>query len=151
MPSKVSRAGGILVGMSTGRPQLLGVDRPPCPRGHESRTLLDGHYRSPEGNDEGPRYRCVSLETGETLHRFTPTLRRRRAIGPDSHEDCVTCERPLGRNDGHITGRRFHYAVRDIAEMLVRVGHGELYRHIAKDIRRAGRSTHAVPRPHPAG
>lgn len=111
------------------------MERPPCPRGHESRTLLDGHYRSPDGNYERPRYRCVSLESGKTLHRFTPTLRPRRRITSDGHGECATCERPLHRNDGHITARRFGYAVKDIAEMLVRVGRGEFYRHIAKNIR----------------
>lgn len=113
--------------------------------GHESRTLLDGHYKSPDGNYERPRYRCVSLETGKTLHRFTPTLRRRRHIGPEAHTDCVTCERKLGRNDGQITARRFGYAVKDIADMLVRAGRGEFYRHIAESVRiQLGRVTPGI-------
>lgn len=126
--------------MRTGRPLSVNVERPACPRGHESRTLLDGHYRTPSGRFERPRYRCVSLG-GKTLHRFTSELPRRHERTAHGHAgECEACERPLRRNDGDITPRRFGYAVKDIAEILVRLGRGEIYRHLSEDVRtRLGR------------
>jgi hypothetical protein len=78
----------------------------------------------------------VDLTTGKTLHRFSAPMRRRhhRSSSGTPHV-CDACERPLRRNDGPVAPRRFGYAIRDIAEILVRVGRGEVYREIAADVR----------------
>lgn len=122
--------------MPPGRPLRADVERPPCPRNHEGRTRLNGHIKSPDGRYERPQYQCVPADPVIGKHSFTATLpvRHQVANGTGPHA-CEACERPLKRNEGLRTAIRFRYAIRDIAEILVRLGRGELYRDVSESVR----------------
>jgi hypothetical protein len=101
--------------MPRGRPLTVGVARPPCPRGHEGRTILDGHSKSRYADVERPRYRCVPKD-GSKRHPFVPEVRVRHTIAMDGqHVECSACERDLARNDGVRVGDAYEFAVPEIA------------------------------------
>lgn len=97
--------------------------------------LLNGHIKSPDKRFERPRYLCVPPD-GSDPHPFTVPMPVRHEIsnGSGPHE-CSACERPLRRNDGLRTATRFRYAIRDYAEMLVRLSQGALFRDVGEEIR----------------
>ena len=97
--------------------------------------LLNGHIQSPDKRFERPRYLCVPGD-GSAKHPFTVPLpiRHQLSNGTGPHE-CVACERPLRRNDGLRTPTRFRYAIRDYAEILLRLSQGALSRDVGKEIR----------------
>jgi hypothetical protein len=72
----------------------------------------------------------------EGNHVFTETLPRQR-----SHTgECLDCERPLARHEGHPAPRRLQFTTREIAQVLVRLGEGMSYRAAGRYARqRAGR------------
>jgi|PersoiStandDraft_1058852.scaffolds.fasta_scaffold01351_7 hypothetical protein len=47
------------------RPLTSGVERPPCPRGHDGIIYLDGRRKTTQGGFERTRFRCVPREAGE--------------------------------------------------------------------------------------
>lgn len=120
-----------------GRPPRLGVERPPCPVGHEGRILLDGHYTSRYAPVERSRYRCVPAD-GSGVHVFRPPLRTRHTITAGGvHQECDACERGLARNDGVRIGDAYEFAIREIAHCFVRLGHGGTYRGVSAELRTA--------------
>lgn len=152
MPWKVSRREGKVRAMAAmpapvatrargvpGRRPRLGVARPPCPRGHVGRVLLDGHTRSRHTPFDRPRYRCVPAD-GNRPHKFRPPLRTRHPASP-AHSECDACERELARNDGNRIGDGYEFAVREIAHCFMRLGQGATYRGVSEELRRGiGRS-----------
>jgi hypothetical protein len=110
------------------------VRRPPCPQAHAGRVLLDGHIRSPGGRFDRPRYRCLP-DVGNP-HVFTEPLPIRHDLGTPDEDECLSCGRHFGRNDGRRTPTRFGYAIYDIAEILIRLSRGENFREVASAVRK---------------
>jgi hypothetical protein len=105
------------------------VARPSCPRHPRSRVWLDGSYGPP--HRRRPRFHCV-----EGKHVFTEVLPRQRTHSGE----CLECERPLARYEGHPAPRRLRYTTREIAQVLSRLGEGMSYREAGRYLRRrAGR------------
>jgi hypothetical protein len=86
---------------------------------------LDGSYGPP--HRRRPRFHCV-----EGNHVFTETLPRQRTHSGE----CLDCERPFARHEGHPAPRRLRYTTREIANVLARVGEGMSYREAGRYLRR---------------
>ena len=127
-----------------GRPLTAGVKRPVCPKGHTGRIWLDGRRISGKGRFERTRWRCVPDEDrwfarrrlhGPHEHVFLAPLALRRETREGT--ECAACERPFERAEGLAGARHFSFAVREAATALVRIGRGDAYRRISRDLRRA--------------
>jgi hypothetical protein len=102
-------------------------------------VLLDGHIVSPDGRFDRPRYRCAPAD-GSARHVFTEPLPIRHDLATAHDDECLSCGRHFGRNDGRRTAIRFGYAIYDIAEILIRVSRGEAFRDVSESVRtRLGR------------
>ena len=119
--------------MPGGRPPTPNVERPRCPLGHEGAIQLSGHVRGRAGLYDRPRFRCMP-KSGGTPHKFQPDVRVRHEVH-GARIECDGCERPLGRRDGTRVGSGFEFAVREIADALVRVGQGSSYREASFAVR----------------
>lgn len=127
-----------------GRPLTAGVKRPVCPKGHTGRIWLDGRRISGKGRFERTRWRCVPDEDrwfarrrlhGPHEHVFLAPLALRRETREGT--ECAACERPFERAEGLAGAWHFSFAVREAATALVRIGRGDAYRRISRDLRRA--------------
>lgn len=119
-----------------GRPVMAGVARPECPKGHEGTVQLNGRRESKGGRFEKTRYRCLPSDRAEKAHDFIAPLAARRPAH-DHGLECESCERPFERTEGLASGWRYAFAVREVAEALVRAGRGGSYREISADLRRS--------------
>ncbi len=133
--------------MRLGRPLTSAVERPPCPEGHLGTVLLDGRRRSRDGRYERTRYRCAPDEghrqgrTGKGHHLpgehvFMAVLPARREHGGHPGE-CDACERAFGPTEGMPGAWHFSFTVREAATALVRLGRGDPYRAISRELRQA--------------
>ena len=108
------------------RPLTSGVERPPCPQGHDGLIYLDGRITSGLGHQRygRQRFRCIPKEPGERPHVFRLALAQRRLVmsQPGSGEECGHCERTFGRARGYAGAARFAFVVRQIATSLVLTG-----------------------------
>lgn len=106
-------------------------DLPSCPRpGHlDCRVVRDGRYGTPPRQ----RFRCVGPDG---FHRFVPELPRHAA-----HEDvCDACDSRVPTHRGPVTGRKYDFPLREVADALVAVGGGASYQQAALRARaRSGR------------
>lgn len=87
-----------------------------------------------DGLFERTRFRCVPHDRGERPHVYLGPLPGRRQRDPD-HRECPACERPFHRAEGLAGGLRFRFVVREIAIALARVGRGESYRRVSRQMR----------------
>jgi Probable Zinc-ribbon domain len=127
------------------RPLTPGVHRPPCPRGHRGRVVLDWRRLGPGGR-ERTRYRCVPGDAGEAPHRFWASAR-----GENHSRDgrCLTCLRAWRRGEGLPTCRGFQYVIGEAATTLASLGQGKTYRTTTREIHaklgRVGRDGRGLP------
>ncbi len=117
------------------RPLTSGVERPPCPRGHDGIIYLDGRRKTTQGGFERTRFRCVPREVGEKPHVYLGQMPRRKKRSAES--ECDACERVFARAQGYTGASHFAFVVREIATVLVKVGRGMAYREISRDMRDA--------------
>ncbi len=117
------------------RAKTPGIYRPPCPRGHEGSIQLDGRALTKDRLFERTRFRCVPNDRGEKEHVYRGQMPSRRA-GVGHNPECPHCERPFHRAEGLAGGWRFRFVVREIALALKRVGQGQTYRIISRDMRK---------------
>jgi hypothetical protein len=99
-----------------------------CPRAHEgSRIVRDGIQRS--GGRSKQRWRCT-LQDG-SFHRFLGVVSRTRA----TDDTCSRCENHIAPHEGPAAPAEFEYLIREIANALIEVGHGNTYTDVAKRVR----------------
>jgi hypothetical protein len=99
-----------------------------CPRAHEgSRIVRDGIQRS--GGRGKQRWRCT-LSDG-SYHRFLGVVSRTRT----TDETCSECENHIAPHEGPAAPAEFEYLIREIANALIEVGHGNTYTDVAKRVR----------------
>lgn len=129
-----------------GRPLTSDVPRPRCPRGDVGTIYLDGKNTSHNGRFERTRYRCVPAEARreprvkghyEGEHVFLGPLPARRESTGHSVGECPHCERVFARAEGLAGGSYFSFVLREVATALVRIGRGDPYRAISRDLRLA--------------
>ena len=95
------------------RPLTVGVERPPCPKGHDGIVYLDGRRKSAQGGFERTRFRCVPREAGEKEHVYLGRMPRRKTRAAES--ECGSCERVFARAQGYAGASRFAFVIREIA------------------------------------
>jgi hypothetical protein len=122
-----------------GRPLVADVARPNCPRGHQGAIHLIGRRLSKNGVFGKTRYRCAPTDRNEKRHDFLAPMSARRAAHQHAGAECPSCERAFGRAEGLATGWRYGFAVREVAEALVRAGRGDSYREVSADLRTANK------------
>jgi hypothetical protein len=99
-----------------------------CPRAHHgARIVRDGIQRS--GGRSKQRWRCT-LQDG-SFHRFLGVVSRTRAVD----QTCSECENHIAPHEGPAAPAEFEYLIREIANALVEVGHGNSYTDAAKRVR----------------
>ena len=97
-----------------------------CPRpGHDGSRVRFAGSHGPPGHRR-QRYLCVPA-CGDRRHRFTEPLPREESWA----DDCMTCERGVGRHEGPHAARHYQFVARGIAESLRMVGSGSTYRDTA--------------------
>jgi hypothetical protein len=79
------------------------------------------------------RYRCANPKDAADFHRFTPKVVRLEAVEPH----CLACESPLDTGEGPNAARRYDFAAREIAAVLVAVGNGATYSQAALTARQS--------------
>lgn len=126
------------VGSLVAPPLKPGFVRPPCPRGHAGRILLNGHRGRWNAYHERPSYLCVYGAGKRDRHAFTAPTRPRRpsAHHPHSGESCELCEHVYDRHEGPRTAPNFLYAIREGASVLFDMGEGKSLREAGAEVRR---------------
>lgn len=110
------------------------IKRPPCPRGHEGVVRLDGVSRTKDRLFERTRFRCVPTDRDEKAHVYLGSMPARREHS-GAHPECPSCERSFHRAEGLAGGYRFRFVVREMAIALTRIGEGESYRRVSRELR----------------
>jgi hypothetical protein len=96
---------------------------------------LDGVSKSKDGLFERTRFRCVPRDRGEKQHVYLGPMPARRDHSGE-HVECPSCERTFQRAEGLAGGYRFRFVVREMALALTRIGEGQSYRRVSRDLRR---------------
>jgi hypothetical protein len=96
----------------------------------------DGARARAVGRFEKTRYRCLPSDRAEKAHDFIAPFAARRPAH-DHGLECESCEAPFERAEGLASSWRYAFAVREVAEALVRAGRGGSYREISADLRRS--------------
>jgi hypothetical protein len=94
-------------------------------------VVRDGLYGRPPRRRQ--RYRCANPRNPAEWHRFTPKVMRLEAV--ESH--CLECASPLEHGEGPNAARRYDFAAREIAAVLVAVGKGATYSQAALTARQS--------------